>query len=285
MDFSLFSSLQGRLSTAKSVYIFLPKKARYDQVAAGLGLYLALSKAGKSVYILSPDPVTVEFSSLVGVDKIGEKLRGRNLVISFDYVEDSIEKVSYNIENGKFNLVIQTKEGFPSLSSNNVNYSYTGGLQGLIITMEVADIAQLGPLYFNNKDLFSKAEIFDLNRQDGASLSEIVAGFISYAKLPIDQDIATNLLLGIDQATDSFSEPAVNADTFEAAAFCLRAGGQRKPANFVAEGKTKIKSTGKVTPSTTPTVVADDKNNRDEAAEKPSPDWLQPKIYKGNTRI
>jgi len=44
--------------------------------------------------------------------------------------------------------------------------------------------------------------------------------------LPIDELEASNLLLGLRAATNSFSAANVGADAFEAAAFCLRAGGR-----------------------------------------------------------
>ena len=96
-EFNQFSSIRESLATAQSIFIALPKSPNYDRVAASLALFLSLKKAGRKVSIASPQEMTVEFSSLVGVDKIKTKSEGRNLKISFDYLEDSIEKVSYNI--------------------------------------------------------------------------------------------------------------------------------------------------------------------------------------------
>lgn len=280
MDFTQFSALQEKLTSAQTTYIFLPVEPQLDQVAAGLGLYLSLSKAGKAATIASPEPMVVGFSPLVGVDKIGQKLPGRNLVVSFDYVEDSIEKVSYNIENGKFNLVVQSKEGVPPLSTANVQYSYTGGLQGLVITIEIADLTSLGHLYQDNKELFAVGNVYDFDKQGVTCLCEKVAGLISYTKLPIDQDIATNLVLGIEEATKNFTHPSADADTFEAMAFCLRAGGKRATTGQMEQlgQKSPRLKAGKKQPMAPPSL-------EDLSAKPPSSDWLQPKIYKGNTRI
>lgn len=251
------SLLQNKLSPARSILILLSQDPSYDEVAAGLAFFLSLTKSKKQVSIVSPSEMTVEFSSLVGVDKIRTRVEGRNLLVSFDYVEESVEKVSYNIENGKFNLVIQSKEGFPPLSAESVQYSSNGGQADLVITIGIETVENLGTFYKDNPGLFEEGKVVAINIDGAASVSEKIAGLISQSGLPIDTDIATNLIRGIESATKSFSQASAGPDTFEAAAFCLRAGGKRGPATAVAK----------------------------TVSQKPSPDWLEPKIYKGNTQI
>lgn len=272
-QFDRFSSIQESLSTAQSIFIALPKNPNYDRVAAGLALYLALKKTGKQVFIASPQEMTVEFSSLVGVDKIKTKPEGRNLTISFDYLEDSIEKVSYNIEGDKFNLVIQPKEGFPPLSSDKVKYSYSGGQADLVFTIGIRAIEDLGDFYKDNQRLFEKVKIIDINIEEEASISEKITKLIADLRLPVDSDIASNLFYGIERTTGNFSSPKTNAGTFEAAAFCLKAGARKITKKFPGPKKPRPK----VTLEPMPTEIS--------AQEKPSPDWLEPKIYKGNTRV
>lgn len=287
-NFLNFNQVQDALSTAQTVFIVLPLRLDHDKVAAGLSLYLSLQKMGKQVSIFSSKPMTVEYSSLVGVDKISLKIEGRNLTVSFDYVEDSIEKVSYNIENNRFNLVVQPKEGFPPLSTDKVNYSYSGGKADLIFIFGASSLKELGEIYFQNKELFEQGktvnlDIYQGNSQFGkinlvdlkaASFSEIVANFISRLRLPINADIATNLLSGVEKVTNNFSTPKVGPATFEAAAFCLRAGASRS-------GQKK-----KVQLAPMPKEISAQKPPEEKKKEeKPSPDWLEPKIYKGNTLV
>lgn len=248
--------LKNKLNSAQSILILLSQDPSYDEVAAGLALFLALKKGQKQIAIVSPSAMTVEFSSLVAVDKIRTKIEGRNLLVSFDYVEESVEKVSYNIENGKFNLVIQSKEGFPPLAAENVQYSANGGQADLVITIGIEAAANLGSFYKDNPELFKEEKMVAINIGEAAAISEKMAGLISRTGLPVDADIATNLIQGIENATKGFSQDAVGADTFEAMAFCLRAGGKRG-------GVAAIKT----------------------VAPKPAPEWLEPKIYKGNTQI
>src|SRR3990167_10506820 len=96
-----FSSL---VDSASSVLILLPNKPYFDQVAAGLSLYLSLADR-KSATISCPSPMMVGFNRLIGVNKIVEEIGNKNLMIKFaGYDANNIEKVSYDIENGEFKL-------------------------------------------------------------------------------------------------------------------------------------------------------------------------------------
>lgn len=302
IDQTLLSSLRESLAPAQTVLILLPQNPNRDKIAASLALFLSLKKAGKRVTIVCPTQMTVEFSDLIGVDQIGIKLSGRNLIISFDYIEDSIEKVSYNIENNKFNLVIQPKPGFPPLSLEKVDYSYSGEGADLIFTIGAQDLKDLGKFYQESKSLFENQSIVNIdlssaNNQFGkinlidpaaSSCSEIVAHLISRLGLPVDEDIASNLFLGIERTTGGFTSGEVGAATFEAAAFCLRAGARRMAPRRRPEKRPKKK----VPLKPMPTEVSAAKKPEEPAPKeplggkkKPSPDWLEPKIYKGNTKV
>jgi nanoRNase/pAp phosphatase (c-di-AMP/oligoRNAs hydrolase) len=287
-----FAPTQQALTSAQTVLVAAPREPKFDHIASSLALFLSLKKAGKSVSIACPDEMTVEFSSLVGVDKVGQKLGGKNLMISFDYLEDSIEKVSYNIEENKFNLLIQPKVGFPPLSPDKVSYNYSGG-SDLIFVIGAQKLEDLGKLYTQEKESYQQKTVINLdvdpqNSQFGkidllnpaaSSCSEITASLIATLKLPIDQDVATNLLLGIEKATQGFSLPTTSALTFEMAAFCLRAGGRRTQ---VVKGKPEKELPFEPMPSG---VSAKKPPQKPEEEKKPSSDWFEPKIFKGSTRV
>jgi len=290
------SRIQSALATAQSIFIALPRNPNFDKAAAGLGLYLSLIKAKKSVEIGSPTEMRVEFSSLMGVDKIKSSFQGGkdSLIVSFDYIEDAIEKVSYSIENNKFNLVIKPRAGHPPLDSEKVKYSYTGGKVDLVFTIGANSLGNLGRIYEDNQEAFEESQIINLdnnpqNREYGeidlvdptaASLSEEVANLIALLRLPTDGDIGSNLLLGIERATSRFSSAKVGSNTFEAAAFCLKIGARRqakRPLKKILKRRMPLKPM--------PPKVSARKKPVEEKEEKPKPDWLEPKIYKGETRV
>lgn len=261
-----FQKLQQALSPARSILVAVPKDPNLDKMAASLSLYLSLRKAGKTAAIVCPQQMTVEFSGLVGVDKVIDRIGSRNFVISFDYVKDSIEKVSYNVEGNKFNLVIQPKTGFPPLDAKKVSYSYSGIESDLIFIIGAQRLEDLGRLYEKEKNFYRGNQVVNIdchpqNTQFGkinifipgaSSYSEIAALILKTLNFPSGGDIATNLLIGLKSATNNFQKASPEA--FEAAALCLRAGA------------------GQVEPEKT----------QKETTEVPS-EWVGPKIYKGST--
>src|SRR4030042_3820160 len=119
---TIIQQLGQLLQTAQNLVVILPENLTQDKVASALALYLSLKKTNKKVQIVSSQPITVAYSRLVGADRVQSQLGGNELVISFDYVKDEIEKVSYNFDNNKFNLVIQAVSGHEPLSTDKVSY-------------------------------------------------------------------------------------------------------------------------------------------------------------------
>lgn len=278
-----FSQIQDLLNAANSVLIALPKDVNLDQVAGGLALFLSLQKASRQTTIVCPEAMRVEFSRLVGVDKISEKPAGSDLAVTFNYPIDGIEKVTSNDEGGKLNLVVKLKAGQPPIDPTQISFSPVGANADLIFTLGLRKLDGLGKIYFENKELFDKKPVIDIDNnsansafgrvnlidQESSSISEIVSFIISGAQLPIDADIATNLILGLESATQNFQSSTAMADTFEAAALALKSGGRRGGVS-IASPKTEEERGVAVEPPV-------------KEPETPSSDWLEPKIYKGST--
>lgn len=230
------------ISKNNSGIIALPAKATPDAVAAATSMYLALTKMGKTVTLVSSE---VPQSDLVGSDKIQTNLvtGGNNLVVSFPYTEGSIDKVDYKIEEDRFNLIIAPREGHEKLQPKDVQFSYTGGKIEFLIVIDSPNLNALGEIYQKNENKFSGRNIINIDRhlinnnygtinmvvKTSSSTSELVYQTIRALGVEIDRDMATNLYFGIASATNTFSSYSVNADTFEAVSQLMRAGAVRKP--------------------------------------------------------
>ncbi len=213
-----------------------------DAIAAGTALYLALTKAGKSVSLVCS---TTPQSDAVAADKIQNSLStgGDNLIVSFPYSEGSIDKVDYNIQGNTFNLVIVPRKDFPKLEPKQVQFSYTGGKIEFIFTIDVPNLNSIGPVYQQNQNEFQGKNIINIDRhlinnnfgvinyvnKTSSSTTELVLKVIEALKVEIDKDIATNMYSGLVTATNGFTSYSVNADTFEAAAKLLKYGAVKKP--------------------------------------------------------
>ncbi|MFC1790138.1 bifunctional oligoribonuclease/PAP phosphatase NrnA [Patescibacteria group bacterium] len=306
---NLMASVYSSLSSSAKITFFVPQNPSFDKMAAALSLYLCFKKQGKEVGIVCSSAMTVAFSRLVGVNKVKTQIGGRNLVVSFQYLEDAIDKVSYKIENEKFNLVIQPKPGAAPLSTEEIKFSYSGSF-GKIVIVGALSLETLGDLYHKEKNLFTKEAIvnIDINPKNqlfgndnlindqASSYSEVVAQFLKNNKAQVNKDISGNLLLGIQKATVNFTLPKVTPEAFEAAAFCLRGGAKMLP--FFAGSQNRQVSSSFSPPGLPGSgnkMMGVTKSGPSQFGPLPKPvqagnqippaDWYRPKVFKGSTKL
>jgi hypothetical protein len=247
---------------------------------------VGLESLGKKVSIVAPDAMTVEFSSFVGVNKITNQLANKNFIISLDYEDGSIEKVSYNIEGKKFNLVIEPRAGHEGFSQDKVHYTTGGAAADLIFTVDTLHLGGLKKVYEENKDVFTSKSVINIDRHpnnamygainivdpQSSSTAEVVSQFLSGIGVKLTTDIATNVLNAVYGATNGFQSVHVSATAFELAAACMKAGGKRFWKPTVATPSEEVPSGETV---------------KDVAPKPPEtpPDWLKPKIYKSSNLL
>jgi len=300
------NSLLALIDSASSVLVVLPTKPYFDQVAAGLSLYLSIL-GRKEASIFCPSPITVGFNRLIGVNKISQELGSKNLTIKFSgYDATNIDKVSYDIDKGEFKLTVVPKTGLAAPQKEQLNVSYAGVAADLVILVGGAndshfpilfsdELANAKIAHIGTRVLDSKREILSFAKP-GATTSELVANLVKENGLTIDKDTATNLVMGIEDGSANFTSSEVTPETFETFAFLLRNGGARmpkvklSPANFppgAIPGKPfKVGVQQPVTPisqiETQPEAVTAESGEESPDINPPS-DWLQPKIYKGTS--
>lgn len=229
------------VTAANEIVVVTHGKPTMDSMGGSLALMLGLISLGKKATVVCPDAVTVEHSSFVGVDKVVRDFGKKNFVISFDYQDGSIEKVSYNIENKRFNLVVEHRPGYEPLSSDKVQYDYQGVSADLIISVDTQDFNQLGSIYEPNKALLTSKPVINVDCHDAninygainlvdpgaSSTAELVAELMATLGVKLTTDIAVNLLNAVYAATNNFTNPNVTSMAFEVASVCLKAGATR----------------------------------------------------------
>lgn len=235
------SKISENLSKGNSGVILIPQNPTIDAIAAATSLYIALTKANKSVAIACSTQVT---SDLFGADKIQQTLSagGENLVVSFPYSDGTIDKIDYNISGSLFNLVITPRPGYPKLNPDQVKYSYAGGQFDFIITIDAPNLNALGQIFTDNQTQIQGKNIINIDRhltngffgttnmvnKTSSSTTELVYKVIEGLSIQLDKDMATNLYAGIASATNNFTSYSVNAETFETVAKLLKAGAVKK---------------------------------------------------------
>ncbi len=295
------------VDSAASVLVLLPTKPYFDQVAAGLSLYLSIHDR-KEVNISCPTPMMIGFNRIIGINKITSELGNKNLTIKFKgYDAGNIEKVSYDIINSEFNLTVVPKAGFKSPDREQLDLSFSGISADLVIliggandshfpVLESNELSSAKIVHIGNRVLSSSRDILSFAKS-GATTSELVANLIKENNLSIDNDIATNLTLGIEEGSAGFTSSEVTPGTFETFAWLLRNGGQRQlraklspigfpPGSIPTQPFNQPKTVQAIPqPSSVSNSdpVLEQVENKEEVIENPPEDWLQPKVYKGTS--
>lgn len=243
-----FSALGQVLPEANSIVCFIHPQSTYDAVASATALSLALQAAGKSCEVVCEEPMRVEYNYLVGVEQISQSVGNRDLVISFDYNEEQVDKVSYNIDeqSQRFELIISPKSGSQPLDPNTIGYSRSGLTADLIFLFGYHSLDELGEVYHKERYTIDRAYTVALTqnkvqnfakmhlalRPENFSYSEIIYFLIRQLQLSeVQGDLATNILSGMEYATERFQQDSLPARVFETVATLLRQGAQRQPTN------------------------------------------------------
>jgi hypothetical protein len=290
------NSFASLIDSAASILVLLPTKPYFDQVAAGLSLYLSIHDK-KEVNISCPSPMMVGFSRIIGVNRISSELGNKNLTIKFKgYDAGNIEKVSYDIVNGEFNLTVVPKPGFSAPTKEQIDLSFSGISADLVIlvggandsdfpVLESQELTSAKVAHVGNRTLSSSRDVMSFAKP-GATTSELVANLIKEGGMSIDPDIATNLVMGVEEGSANFSSSEVTPDTFETFAWLLRSGGMRQPKTKLSPmnfppGAIPIQPLNQ--PIVNPEPVIEQVENKEEVVENPPDDWLQPKVFKGTS--
>ena len=229
---------------AKSVLICIHPQSTYDAVAAALAWKLAWEQSGKSVSVVCPAPMRAEYSRLAGIDQVVTEAGNRDLVMSFPFDENIVDKVSYNVNeaSGQFELIISPKNGFSSLDPAVIQYRQSGLAADMIVLFGYHAFAELGELYTKEKYVFDHAFTVAVTQSnipkfakfhvalqpENLSYSEWAYYILSQLQIGnLSESIATNLLQGIEYATDRLVAVA-NPRTFETVAQLMRAQARRQ---------------------------------------------------------
>src|SRR3989344_2264463 len=339
------------LPTSQNVLIALPASSTVDELAAGLALFLSLEQSEKEAAIVTEGIIRVGHTNLFGVGEIQSKIpetQGGDFVVTLEGVATigadgkgivpSLEKLDYYTQGSNLNLVFKVIPGQKFEPTGMVSHHEGQGLK-LIFVLGAANFSELGSLYNTNQQLFSVTYLVNIDNGQGnsqfgktnvvdgtaPSISEMISQVIPALGLPVNGDIATNILSGIFAATSDLQKRNTGADTYEAVAQALRAGGQKpfrggqgggQQGQFQGQGNKPVNVPQQQKPTagfdlskvfnipsqndnfTVPQVVGStpvemepeqqpspEESVSGEEVVSPEDDWLTPKIFKGKGNI
>lgn len=246
------NEVRGLMQSAFNVLIALPVNPQVDELSAALALMLSLQKNGKKVTIVSESQVKVENANLFGIGEIKNSLpqmQEGNLIITLGGVVDpttqkppALESLDWFPTGSDLNVVFKVVAG-QRFQPSQITPHYENSSFNMIFTIGAASLDLLGSIYQNNQDIFAKTYVVNIDKSTGnsqfgktnivdtitSSLSEMLGDIIPSLQLPVDPDIATNILTGIFTATSNLQSDNVSADTYMIVSSMVKNGG-KKPA-------------------------------------------------------
>lgn len=308
MDQDTKEKTLGKLTKSENILIVVAKNLDSDGLASGLALYLSLAKLGKNVAIQAQTPTVGEAQRIYAVDRIGKVDGSVNPVIVIKDAVETVDKVSYFLESDELKVIIHPLPGSRGITPEQVSLQYTTTQPNLIFAIgfesketlekEIPHEHKITPdtliISINNKQTQQKFAQYEFTSPQSDSISEATAIALQELALPIDEDIAYNLYVGIADSTNNFNPAKTTGKTFEIAGWLIKFGagraslaaGESRRASFAA-GFVPLANQFPINPSD----FADHNAPIEEVESLPeskspesgSRDWLKPpKIYKGS---
>ena len=300
MDPNSKEKILERLTRAQTAAIVISNPSGFDGLAAGLALYLSLTKLGKSVSIYAKEPTVSDATKLYGVDKIGKSQTGRNLVINVENAVNTVDKVTYFLDGDKLRIVIHPLPGSSGVSTNEISFEQAPSNSDLIFVIGFRMLEELKKEIIHEQIISSEAWTISITKEEmgqkfahssvsnpqATSLSELTASLLRDLALPLDEDISYNLYAGIAESTNKFEAARAMPATFELASWLLKFGAGK--ASFAKESISIPRAAEATSPASITTNFnsfgqVDEVPTGQVEIEKTQKDWLKPpKIYKGS---
>lgn len=230
------------INKAKKILLVLPSAPNGDGLGAGLALFDFLRKLEKEPEIISENADVEMFGFLPHIKELKKKIQiSQSFVISVNTDSAKLDELSYEVKDDRVDIFLKPKSG--AFSEKNVKFGRARFPYDLIITLDAPALDNLGRIYEENTDLFFETTVINIDHHPNnehygeinfvdltaTSSSELVATLIEeFEEGLIDEDIATNLLLGIIVETNSFQHVKTTPKAFQRASQLISAGADQQ---------------------------------------------------------
>ena len=232
MALTVYEQIMEYIKQSRRVVVALDKKISADTLGAAYSITRILERYEKQFQ------VTIEQSSDIygflteNMAVTSGLKQARRLVVTLDIREQGLDKFYYTVDEqkSKLDIYIVPKNGF--FNPDDVRVGQGGFEYDLIITLGATDLNSLGSVYEGNAAFFHETPIINIDHRAAnelfgeinlveptkSSTSEIVFDFMeACARENITQTVATSLLAGILERTESFRAPTLAPQTLEKA--------------------------------------------------------------------
>lgn len=221
---------------AKRVLVTSGKNVDPDALGSALAMAIALESLGKQVTVAIEEFDNTRMPFLPTIHRVLGSVGQKSLVVSIDVGQNPIEKINYNAEDTKFNLILTPKAG--QVDVDQIQYSYAGLNFDAVVVVDTAAKrllgdwvesfeAELKDLPIINIDHHADNEQFgtlNLVQADKASATMVVYELLQTMKVELTGDILTNLLAGVLSDTNQFLNRNADAASMQMAASMVEQG-------------------------------------------------------------
>jgi bifunctional oligoribonuclease and PAP phosphatase NrnA len=217
-----------------------------DSIGSAIATYLVLKKLGKEATIVSRADIPELLQFLPHTNMVGNNLSSStDFIISINCKDVKVENIKSTQDGDDINIVVTPKEGH--LTEDNITFNKGKVDYDLIITVDTAELSQLGSVYENNIELFHQVPVINIDHH----ISNTHFGKINYTDIMassatelllnlfeniskeegidlIDEDVATLLLTGIITDTGSFQNANTTPKSFASSAKLIAYGARQQ---------------------------------------------------------
>jgi len=246
MENSVFQQITAFIERSEKILLCTHRKPDGDAIGSIMAMYKALNLLGKEVTAACADELPENFLFLPEIDHLSQDVPGgKDFVVTLDCDQTEVDRLKYHLEDNKIHIVITPKKG--KFRKENVSCQERTDHYDLIITVDVADISQLGKLYEDNVELFTSTPIINIDHHisnpgfgkvnlidvSSSSTAEILYGLIRhleqhFQKTLIVPETATFLLSGVTTDTGSFQNANTTPKSMDIAADLMEAGANQQ---------------------------------------------------------
>ena len=237
-----FSPAITAIEQAKNILVLPSSPPDGDSLGSALAFYLALQKKGKNVTVVCADPVPDAYKFLPDSQSIEADYNlDHDFIVKVDVSQTGFKNLQYEVKDNKVNIIITPEHG--EIKPEHLSIDQESSKFDLIITVDTAELKQLGKVYESNLDLFEKLTVLNIDHHpsnaqfgqinivnpDKASTTLMLTElFQTYDMSLIDSDIATLLLAGLITDTGSFQNSNTTPEAFDAAALLIGLGARQQ---------------------------------------------------------
>lgn len=226
---------------AKNILILPSSPVDGDSLGSALALYDVLKNMDKSATVVLTSDIPDIYKFLPNISHIHSSAEMySDFMITLHLKDQELEDIRHEIVDDHVNIIVTPSQG--RFTPEQVSFPEPKKHYDLIITVDCADLTQLGEFYKQHFQIFSEVPSINIDHhisnKNYASLNLVDPGYCSTTHIlydlllelsaEINSDVATLLLAGIITDTGSFQNTNTTPEAFDVAAELIDLGGRQQ---------------------------------------------------------